>query len=74
MSKTKLLDTAREITSKFHPESSQWKIAMSKLASEYFQQVGGFSVDAAIQMESLAAQVIMEYNSNINYLESKVKL
>ena len=73
MSTTKLLDRAREITSKYQPETKKWKIAMSELASEYFSKAGN-SVDTFMQMESLANQVTMEYNLTLNYLESKVKL
>lgn len=72
MSKT-ILDTAREITSKFQPETLPWKVAMSKLASEYFSKVG-YSLDAAMQMETVAQQVTMEHGNTFKYLETKGKL
>ncbi len=73
MSKLSILDKAREITSKYQPDSRQWKFAMSELASEYFEKAGK-NVDTYIQMETIANQVIMEQQQVNRYLESKVKL
>lgn len=73
MTRTELLEEAKEITAQFSPETKDWELSMSDLARVYFQQVG-YSIDAAMEMENVAQIVKNNCNFAESYLTRSKKL
>ena len=68
-----LLEQALEITSKFPPKTKPWQESMSDLSTTYFQEVG-FSIPAAMDMETVASICHDRWSKTSDYLNREYKL